>query len=86
MQKLAARADNNLVALSARLFLLRAFGREMRFACELCGEACGIKNARTSSPQLISVIYARKSLKAIRTISCHAHRAFSDPSNGNMML
>lgn len=65
------------------LFLLGSFyfapwTWDSRFACELCGEARGIKNARTSSPQLISVIYARKSLEAIRTISCHAHRAFSD--------
>ena len=80
VQKLAARADNNLVALSAAALSTSRLGREMRFACELCGEACWIKNARTSSPQLIRVIYARESLEAITTISCHAHLApFSDP-------
>jgi len=47
----------------------------MRFACELRGEACVIKNARASSPQLIRVIYARRSLEAIRTLSSRASHA-----------
>jgi hypothetical protein len=47
----------------------------MRFACELRGEACVIKNARASSPQLIRVIYVRRSLEAIRTLSSCASRA-----------
>jgi len=57
-------------------FYFAPWTRAMQFASELCGEACGIKNARTSSPQLIRVIYARKSLEAIRMISCRAHRLF----------
>lgn len=73
-------ADNNLsLPLSAGLFsTLRAADARDAIRVSYVARRCGIKNARTSSPQLIRVIYARKSLEAISIISCRAHCAFAD--------